>query len=160
MSLRLTNKLMISVIALLAFVPVALARNVCDEHLAQIKMIPFEGNAGVDLHYDALKSGGAEAVACLIANVTNTLREPNPRPVPSLGDTRIGDVAVYLLSDITGVDTVKFLPRKYQDLNAEMGALVVDKYLHDRFSNRRFLQRKLGQWYRTTYLPSVRKSTS
>jgi len=154
---RLINKPVIFVVALLAFAPLACARNVCDLHLSQIKMIPFEGNAGVDAHYDALKTAGAKAVPCLIANITNTVRKPNPRPTPGLGDARIGDTAVYLLAEITGIDPVKLLPRKYQDLYAEMGVLVVDKYLHDRVNNRRLLQRKLSRWYQTTYLPSVRK---
>jgi hypothetical protein len=26
------------------------AEDVCDDHLSQIKMIPFEGNVGVDQH--------------------------------------------------------------------------------------------------------------
>lgn len=157
MLLRLTNKLVIFVVALFAFVPLAYAKNVCDRHLSQIKMIPFEGSAGGDSHYDAIKTAGPEAVPCLIANVTNTVRKPNPRPIPSLGDARVGDTAVYLLSEITGIDTVKFLPRKYQNLYAQFGVLVVDKYLHDRSRNRRLLQRKLSRWYRTTYLPSLRK---
>jgi len=159
MLLRLINNL-VFVVAILAFGSFAYAKNVCDQHLSQIKMIPFDGNAGVDSHYDALKTAGPEAVPCLIANVTNTVRKPNPRPNPSLGDARVGDTAVYLLSEITGIDTVKFLPRKYQDLYPEMGVLVVDKYLHDRAGNRRILQRKLSHWYRTTYLPSVRKGAT
>jgi len=162
MLLSLVRKSVISVVAVLAIVSLADAKNICDLHLSQIKMIPFEGNAGVDPHYDALKAAGPSAVTCLIANVTNTRPKPDPRPIPRWGTMKmtIGDRAVYMLAEITGVDTIKMLPRKYQDLHKQIGVYARDEYLHDRRINRRILQRKLWHWYRTTYLPSVRKGAT
>ena len=155
-------KQVISVVAILAIVSLAEAKNVCDLHLSQIKMIPLEGNAGVDPHYDALKAAGKSAVPCLIANVTNTRNKPDPRPIPRWGTMRmtVGDRAVYMLGEITGVDTIKMLPRRYQDLYKEIGVYARDEYLHDGQNHRRILQRKLRRWYSTVYLPSLRKGAT
>jgi hypothetical protein len=160
MLLSLTMNRLGPMLALLPALVCIANANVCDDHLSRIKLIPFERNTGVDANYDALKAAGQSAVPCLIANVTNTLRKPNPRPIPSLGESTVGDTATYILAEITGVDTIKMLPHRYQDLYKEMGVLVVDKYLHDRGGNRRTLQNKLWHWYRTTYLPSVRKGAT
>jgi hypothetical protein len=161
MLLSLINKRLVLVFGVLVFAASATRANVCDRHLLRIKQIPFEGNSGIDAHYDALIAAGHSAVPCLIANVTNTQRERNPRPIPSWGgDTRVFDTAVYLLSEIARFDVIKLLPRKYQDLYPQMGVLVMDKYLHDGRVNRRNLQRKLWRWYRTTYLPSLRRGAT
>ena len=131
---------------------------ICDEHLSRIKIIPFEGNAGVDAHYDALKAAHQSAVRCLIANITNMRRKPDPRSIPDWAGIKstVGDRAVYMLVEITGVDTFKLLPPKYQELYKEIGVYARDEYLHALWANRRTLQRKLGRWYRTTYLRSLR----
>jgi hypothetical protein len=87
----------------------------------------------------------------------------NPRPIPaSTPETMIGDVAVYLLSEFTDYDKViiKMLPRKYRDLFDYIGVGAMDMYLHDRRANARTLQRKFWRWYRTTYLPSLRKGAT
>jgi len=161
MLLSIIMKRLTVVVAVLAMVSLAEGKNVCDLHLSQIKTIPFKGNAGVDPHYDALKAAEESAVPCLIANVTNTRPKPDPRPIPGWGTMRmtVGDRAVYMLGEITGVDTIKMLPRKYRDLYKEIGVYARDEYLHDHLNNRRILQRKLWQWYRTTYLPLRRAAT-
>jgi hypothetical protein len=153
--LSVIMKPLISVVVLIAIVSFAEGKNVCDQHLAQT-LIPYDGNAGVDAHYDALKAAGKSAVPCLIANVTNTQPKADPRPIPQWGNlkTTMGDRAVYMLAEITGVDTIKMLPPKYQSLYKRIGVYARDEYLHDRPANRRTLQRKLWRWYRTTYLPS------
>ena len=162
MLLSLVMKQLISVVTILAIVSLAEAKNVCDLHLSQIKMIPFEGSAGVDPHYDALKAAGKSAVPCLIANVTNTRHKPDPRPIPRWGTMRmtVGDRAVYMLAEIAGVDTIKMLPRRYRDLYKEIGVYARDEYLHDRRINRLILQRKIWRWYRVTYLPLLRKAAT
>jgi len=71
----------------------------------------------------------------------------------------VGDAAVYMLEEITGVDTIKMLPRRYQDLYKEIGVYARDEYLHDGRNNRRILQRKLWRWYRETYLRSAKTAT-
>jgi hypothetical protein len=154
-----TKRLLLIFGILVAFSSVTRA-NVCDQHLSRIKYIDFEGNRGVDAHYDALISAGRSAVPCLIANVTNTRHRSDPRPTPGLGNATDGDVAIYVLVAMTGVDTFKMLPRKYRDLYQEMGVLARDKYLQDHRGNRRILQNKLWRWYRTTYLPSLPKGAT
>jgi len=150
-------KPLVSVVVVFAMGSLANAKDVCDQHLSQIKMIPFEGNAGVDTHYDALKAAGKLAVPCLIANVTNPRSKPDPRPIPRWGTMKmtVGDTAVYMLEEITGVDTIKMLPPKYQELHKQIGVYARDEYLHGRPANRRILQRKLWRWYQRTYVPSL-----
>ena len=162
MLLSLILKRLIPVFAVLAIVSLAEAKNVCDLHLREIKMIPFTGEASVDPHYDAIKAAGSSAVPCLIRNVTNRRPKPDPRPIPRWGTMRmtIGDRAVYMLENITDVDTIKMLPPRYQHLYKQIGVYARDEYLHDRRIHRRILQRKLWRWYRTTYLPSLRKTAT
>jgi len=160
MLLSLINKQLVLVLGALVFAVSTIQANVCDQHLLRVNYIPFEGESGVDTHYDALMAARRSAVPCLIANVTNTRRVHNPRPIPAGAPTTVGDVAVYLLALVGGLDPVKLLPRKYRDLYGEMGVVVTDKYLHDRRSNPRVFQRRLWHWYRTTYLPSLRKGAT
>jgi hypothetical protein len=160
MLLFLIYKRFVLVFGVLVFAFSTIQANVCDEHLLHIKYIPYEGESGVDAHYDALMAVKRSAVPCLIANVTNTRRAHNPRPIPAGAPTTVGDVAVYLLARVGGLDPVKLLPRKYRDLYSEMGVIVTDKYLHDRRSNPRAFQRRLWHWYRTTYLPSLPKGAT
>jgi hypothetical protein len=154
------KRMTVTVVLLFAIISIVNANDVCDDHLSRIKMIPFEGNAGVDAHYDALKAAGKSAVRCLIENVTNTRPKPDPRSIPHWGTivTTVGDTAVFMLEEITGVEVIKMLPRKYQRLYKEIGVYAEEEYLHDGHNHRRILQRKLRRWYSTTYLPSLRKA--
>jgi hypothetical protein len=161
MLLSLINKRLPLIFGVLLFSASVVEADVCDRHLLRIKQIPYAGNSGEDAHYDAIIAAGRSAVPCLIANVTNTRPERNPRPIPSWGgDTMVGDVAIYLLSEVARFDVIKLLPRRYQDLYSQMGVTVMDKYMHDRRSNPRALQRALWRWYRTTYLHSLPKGAT
>lgn len=146
---------LVLVLVLLAFFSVVEAKTVCDLHLSRIKNIPFTGERSQDAHYDALKNAGKSAVPCLIANVTNTRYAPDPRPIPRWGTIRttVGHRSVYMLWEMTNVDPIKMLPRRYQRLHKQIGVYALDEYLLDGRANRRALQRKLWRWYRTTYLP-------
>jgi hypothetical protein len=159
MLLSLISKRLVLVIAVLVFSGSAIEANVCDQHLSQITSIPYELEPG-DAHYRALMAAGRSAVPCLIANVTNTRPIRNPRPIPAGAATMIGDVAVYLLAEVTGLNPIKLLARKYRNDYPQMGVIVMDIYLHDRRSHPRALQRKLWHWYRTSYLPSLRKGAT
>jgi hypothetical protein len=143
MLLSLITKRVLLVFAVLAFACSTTEANICDQHLLLIKYIPFEGESGVDAHYDAIIGARRSAVPCLIANVTNTRRVRNPRPIPAGAETMVGDVAIYLLAQVGEFDSIKLLPRNYRDLYGQMGVIAMDKYLHDRRSNPFTLQRRL-----------------
>jgi len=150
-----TTRYVLLIIVGLAIVSVVEAKTVCDLHLSRIENMPFTGERSQDSHYDAIKNAGKSAVPCLIANVTNRRYAPDPRPIPRWGTIRttVGHRAVYMLWDMTNVDPIKMLPRRYQRLHKQIGVYALDEYLLDARANPRALQRKLWRWYRTTYLP-------
>ena len=156
----ISKRLILAVGILVSIGATAHGEDVCDAHLSRIKVIPFESNAGVDSHYDALKAAGKSAVRCLIENVTDTRPKPDPRSIPHWGTvvTTVGDTAVFMLEEITGVEVIKMLPRSYQRRYKEIGVYACEEYLHDGHNHRRILQRKLRRWYSTTYLRSLRKA--
>jgi hypothetical protein len=137
------------------------ANDVCDEHLSRIEIIPFESNTGVDVHYDALKAAGKSAVRCLVERVVDMKPKPDPRSIPGWGDIRttVGDTAVFMLEEITGVEIIKMLPSKYQRLYKQIGIYAELEYLHDGRNNRRVLRNKLRHWYSRKYLPSLHGAT-
>lgn len=156
----ISKRPILAVAVLVTIVATADGKDLCDAHLSRIERIPFEGNAGVDLHYDALKAAGEVAVRCLIENITNIRPKPDPRSIPRWGTivTTVGDTAVFMLEEITGVEIIKMLPRRYQRLYKEIGVYAEEEYLHDGYDHRRILQRKLRRWYSTTYLHSLRNT--
>jgi hypothetical protein len=155
-----TERVIVAFCILLTVAAAANAKDVCD-HVSRIKVIPFEGNAGVDPDYDALIAAGKSAVPCLIRKFANTTPKPDPRQIPRWGGvtTTVGDTALTVLKAITGVDTIKMLPLKYQRLNKEIGVYAEQEYLQSR-RNRRRLQQKLRSWYWRSYVPSQRKSAA
>jgi hypothetical protein len=157
-----TTRYLLLIVVGLAIVSVVEAKTVCDLHLSGIKNIPFRGERSQDAHYDAIKNAGKSAVPCLIANVTNRRYAPDPRPIPGWGTIRttVGHRAVYMLWDMTNVDPIKMLPRPYQRLHKQIGVYALDEYLLDSRANPRALQVKLWRWYRTTYLPALRKGAT
>jgi hypothetical protein len=158
----ISKRVILALGVLVTLVSIANANDVCDSHLSRIKLIPFEGNAGVDAHYDALKAAGRSAVPCLIENITNARPKPDPRSIPHWGTvvTTVGDTAVFMLEEITGVEIIRMLPAKYQRLYKEIGVYAEEEYLHDGHNHRRILQRKLRRWHATTYLPSLRNGAT
>lgn len=137
------------------------AQSVCD-HVSRIKIMPFRGESGLDDDYDAIVAAGKSAVPCLIRKIRDSRPKADPRQIPRWGDlkTTVGDTAVVMLEIVTGVEIIRMLPGRYQRLYKQIGVYAELEYLHDSDNNRRSLQRKLKRWYRTTYLPSLRKTAA
>src|SRR4030088_2576794 len=82
--------------------------------VAEIKQLPIKDEAGVDAAYDALISAGDVIVPCLIEKITDTTRRRDPR-CPAFSDrVTVGDVAYFVLIDITKLGFVDLLPAKVQ----------------------------------------------
>ena len=156
-----TARLILAIGILLAVNSIAIAQSVCD-HVSRIKLMPAKGESGLDADYDAIVAAGKSAVPCLIRKITDPTLKDDPRQIPRWGDlkTTVGDTAVVMLEIVTGVEIIKMLQGRYQRLYKEIGVYAELEYLHDRDDNRRSLQQKLRRWYRTTYLPSLRKTAA
>ena len=156
-----TARLILTIAIVSTVVSIASAQDVCD-HVSRIKIIPFHGGTGMDADYDAIVGAGKSAVPCLIRKITDATPKADPRQIPRWGDLRttVGDTAVIMLQVVTRVEIIKMLPLKYQRLHKQIGVYAELEYLHDGGNNRRTLQRKLGRWYRITYLPSFPKTAA
>ena len=83
----------------------------------------------------------------------------DPRSVPGYAgiQTRVGDVALFVLNHIHKVDFIAMLPAKYRKMYQTEGMYAYFKYVRQR-GNRARLQRKLKTWYRSKYGKGRRES--
>jgi hypothetical protein len=121
------------------------ARRLCNR-VAEIKDLPMKGDPGVDATYDALVAAGETVVPCLIEKIADTSRMRDPRCFFS-EKTTVGDVAFFVLTDITKLDFVELLPTDIQEKYKTQGAYAYHDYIR-RKGARRQLQSKVREWYR------------
>lgn len=123
------------------------------ERIAEIKELPFDPEErGIDSVYDAFMDAGESVVPCLITKVSDTTSMRDPRSAPRYPDidNKIGDVAYFILLDITKLDIVEFLPPNVKASFEVDGVYAYFKYVKTR-ENRLKLQDRLFEWYRDTY---------
>lgn len=135
--------------AVLAAFQQAQAQSPCDR-VSEIRLMPFKDEPVDDAAYNALVAAGEAAVPCLIKKVTDTRRMRDPRGVPLYGDeeTRVGDVAYFVLTDVAKIDFVAMLPAEVQRDYRDEGAHAYFKFVRKR-QNREWLRRRLESWYRS-----------
>lgn len=123
----------------------------CDK-LVEIKVLPHKDEPIDDPAYNALIGAGEKAIPCLIRRITDTSSMPDPRTAPGYTgiDNKVGDVALWVLGDITKVDFIQFLPSQVQEDFKEEGVLAYFRYVRKN-EHRRVLQSKLNEWYRRKY---------
>jgi hypothetical protein len=122
---------------------------ICDR-IRDIKVYPFHGDRGEDAAYDAFMDAGEAAVPCLIKKITDTTRIPDPRPTLKFPETTVGDIAYFLLIDITKLGFVEFMPHEVQDDFRDNGMWAYHAYVAKK-EHRKDLQNNLYEWYRTKY---------
>jgi hypothetical protein len=125
------------------------AANLCDR-ISEIKLLPFHGDRGLDTTYDAFIDAGETVVPCLIRKVTDTTAIPDPRETLKSPDTTVGDVAYFLLIEITKLDFAQLLPPDVQEEYKAQGVFAYYKYVQKK-KNRVELQNRLYEWYRQRY---------
>ena len=127
-------------------------QKLCDR-ISELKMFPFHREEREqDAVYDEMMATGDRVVPCLIEKVTDT------RPMPDFDEdfrrsakTKIGDVAITLLVDITHLDLEPFIPDEFRH-----DELLYPYYAYVRKpENRKKLQEKLWDWYHRTYRPDA-----
>lgn len=121
------------------------AEEICKE-IAKIKRLPFKGDKSGDLVHDAIMDAGESAIPCLIKAVTDLAKKPDPRQAPTFSDVRVGDVAYFMFVRISKVGFPDMLPSRVQKQYQREGVYAYFRFV-ERRENRRWLQRKLHNWY-------------
>jgi hypothetical protein len=105
---------------------------------------------GVELPYRSrdIFISGNKVVPCLIDRVTDATKMRDPRQEPGFLDVeiRIGDIAYFLLTDITKIDFTESLPPQFQSEYKHEGVYAYFRYVK-KAENRRKLQERLRAWY-------------
>lgn len=127
--------------------------------IAEIKTLPLKGDSGEDQVYDALVEAGDSVVPCLIEKVTDTTKMADPRQTPTYSDIRVGDIAYFILIDITKLGFTEPLPPDVKERHKEEGVYAYFRYV-EKQENRKKLQSRLYEWYRQKYSKDEGKSLS
>jgi hypothetical protein len=109
----------------------------------------MKGDRGEDPIYDAFMDAGHAAVPCLIQKVTDTTKIPDPRQEPGFPDVevRVGDIAFFLIIDITHLEFTRLLPPYVQKDYKAQGVYAYFRFVQTE-ANRSKLQHSLDDWYR------------
>jgi hypothetical protein len=126
--------------------PSAPAENshLCDR-LAGIKHIPYDAETVDDPIYNQIISNKHAAVSCLVDQITNEKRMADPRSEPVESNFRVGDLAFFLLLDITKILFDQMLPDNVQAQLKKEGVYAYFKYVSVP-GNRAVLQRQCKAW--------------
>lgn len=150
--------LTISCLALLvAIVPQqANAQSLCDR-LSEIKILPLKGEHVDDAAYNAFIEADTSVLPCLIAKITDTRKMRDPRQALGYAgiETRVGDVAYFVLVDIAKIDFIEIFPARVREQYKTEGVYAYFEFVQKK-QNRALLQRRLNEWYRSKYGENAR----
>jgi hypothetical protein len=123
--------------------------NLLCNRIPEIKIFPMKGERGEDVTYDAFMDANKTVVPCLIEKVTDTTKIPDPRQEPGFPDIEItiGDIAFFLLVDITKIQFTDVLPPDVRKEYKEDGVYAYFKFVKNP-ANREKLKDRLQAWYR------------
>lgn len=113
--------------------------------ISEIKFLPMKNERGYDEAYDSLIEAGESVVPCLIEKVTDTTIMPDPRGTRISQETKVGDVAYFVLLDIAKIDFLEMLPEKVKEKYKTEGAYAYHDYIEKK-GNRKKLKLKLLEW--------------
>ena len=123
------------------------AKALCNR-VAEIKELPHHyDERGIDAAYDALAEAGEVVVPCLIDKISDITVMPDPRCPHITGETRVGDVAYFVLVGITKIGFVELFPDEMQKEYETRGVYAYHDFI-ERKGKRKQLQAKLREWYR------------
>ena len=112
--------------------------------------MPFKDERVDDAAYNALINAGEEVLPCLIEKVADTTPMQDPRGIPGPTDTRVGDVAFFVLIDIAKLDFDSMMPPEVKSRLKEEGVYAYHKFLNEEGNRKRF-QSNLREWYRQKF---------
>lgn len=125
--------------------PVRNPNALCDR-IGEIKVISFHPEDAEDPVYLEFVKAGDSVVPCLIEKITDATPTPDPREAPH-EDTAIGDIAYFLVVDITHLDFTAVLPDAVKADYKVEGVRAYFRYVASP-ENRSRLQDRLRTWYR------------
>lgn len=92
------------------------AQTRCDR-LSEIRIMPFKDERVNDAAYYSLIEAGESALPCLITKVTDTGKMRDPRQAPGYAgvETKVGDVAYFMVVRIGKFDFIEMFPVRVRD---------------------------------------------
>jgi hypothetical protein len=102
---------------------------------------------GRDEAYLGLMAAGEAAVPCLIEKISDTTPMPDPRMAPRYHGTVVGDVAIFMLVSITGIEFPELLPEAVKESYSVKGVYAYFDYVA-KPAHRRNLQERWREWWR------------
>lgn len=130
-------------------------RDLCNQ-VSEIKILPMKQIRRRDATFDAFMEAGVRVIPCLIEKVTDETPMPDPCEAPKYDDTRVGDVAYFLICDITQVDFVMLMPPEVEAKYRDQGVYAYFEFVENP-KNRKRLQES-REWYRETFAASYGKA--
>lgn len=115
--------------------------------VAEIKSMPFKDERVADAAYNALVDAGEAVLPCLIDKVADATPMRDPRGIPGPTDTRVGDVAFFVLIDVAKLDFESMMPPEVKRVFKEEGVYAYHRFVGEEANRRRF-QSSLREWYR------------
>ncbi|HET9839403.1 MAG TPA: hypothetical protein VFR84_14320 [Candidatus Angelobacter sp.] len=129
------------------------AREVCSR-ITQIKMLPMKPNEGdlnffkgLDPAYGQFRELGEAAVPCLIGKLTDRAVMNDPRQAPRVGPVTVGDVALWVFCDITGMQLQQALPAAIRRDYKERGEYAYLDWVRADSKHRKIVQQNVTKWY-------------
>lgn len=129
-----------------AFVQVKPDEGAACKRLPEVKEMPFKGEPVSDEAYNEIVGQGKAAIPCLIREITNTTRMKDPRPDPTYSDFRVGDLAFFLLVEITKTPFEQMLPDSVKSRMKSDGVYAYFGHV-GRPNNRKALQDRWKAWW-------------
>jgi hypothetical protein len=112
----------------------------------EIKVIPFKDEYVEDEVYNKIVKIGVPIIPYLIDKILDTNKMNDPRKAPPYNGVTVGDVAFFVLLNITEQRIQDFLPESIQDKFEKQGVYAYFKFVENSKS-RIFIQKKLRQRY-------------
>ncbi len=124
--------------------------NTLCSRIAEIKHLSRPGNPADDVAHQALVEAGSSVFPCLIDKLSDTTPMKDPRGIPGPTDTKVGDVAYFVLVRMADISFVELLPKDVQKEYETEGVYAYHSYVSKR-KNRLQLQANLREWYKKNY---------
>jgi hypothetical protein len=146
-NMRIVILTLLPIVMNLAIQAEVAGKDVACSEIRSVRRIPFHAGEPVsDKAYNKLLQKSWAVVPCLISEITNTRRTPDPRSAPIFGDVRVGDVAFWVIKDITGLPYDQMFPVDLVARFPSEGVYAYFDWVHNP-DNRKVLQKNVQQWY-------------